>query len=29
MENSEFCMRQFTWEDLDVAVSDMRTFMIV
>lgn len=28
MENSEFCMRQFAWEELGVAVSDMKTFMI-
>lgn len=28
MENSEFCKRQFAWEDLGVAVSDMKTFMI-
>lgn len=27
MENSEFCMRQFAWEVLGVAVSDMKTFM--
>lgn len=28
MENSEFCMRQFAWEELGIAVSNMKTFMI-